>query len=147
MGQHLVDFVFQYLTGTYYRGSLIENFTKIQIYLEFLLINPVSTDKMSSVVCSVLLGTMKSLEICWPQIWNLTIPLPDAIVFAMQYCPLLIQLHMQSCMGLCKNLLADMYLTVLHVCARVSKRACTEPPFMQHEYFSCHSWHALTYSL
>jgi hypothetical protein len=64
MGQHLVDFVFQYLTGTYYRGSLIENFTKIQIYLELLLINPVSTDKMSSVVCSVLLGTMKSLEIC-----------------------------------------------------------------------------------
>ena len=72
MGQHLVDFVFQYLTGTYYRGSLIENFTKIQIYLELLLINPVSTDNMSSVVCSVSFETIKSLKIVWPQIWTLS---------------------------------------------------------------------------
>ena len=72
MGQHLVDFVFQYLTGTYYRGSLIENFTKIQIYLEFLLINPVSTDNMSSVVCSVSFETIKSQKIVWPQVWTLS---------------------------------------------------------------------------
>ena len=89
---------------------------------------------MSSVVRSASIGTLKSYNICWPQIWNLTIPVTDAFVFAMQYCPLWILLHMQSFPGLCKNLSADMYMTVLHVCAPVSERACTEPTYMQHEY-------------
>ena len=34
--------------------------------------------------------------------------------------------YMQSCPGLCKNRPVDMYMTV-HVCARVSERAHTEP--------------------
>ena len=35
--------------------------------------------------------------------------------------------------GLCKNCPVDMYMSV-HVCARVSEGACTEPTYMQHEY-------------
>ena len=53
-------------------------------------------------------------------------PVPDAIVSAMQYCPLRTCLYMQSCPGLCKNRLVDMWMTV-HVCPRISERACTEP--------------------
>ena len=49
MGQHLVDFVFQYLTGTYYRGSLIENFKTMQMF-----------------------KTIKSPKYVWPQIWTLS---------------------------------------------------------------------------
>ena len=46
--------------------------------------------------------------------------LSDAIVSAMQYCPLRTLLHMQSCPGLCKNRPADMYMTV-RVCVLVSE--------------------------
>ena len=44
--------------------------TKFSINLIILVVYPVSTDKMSSVVHSVSFGTIKSSEIVWPQIWK-----------------------------------------------------------------------------
>ena len=58
------------------------------------------------------------------------LPVSDAIVSAMQYCPLRTLLHMQSCPGLCKNLPVAMYMNV----RAYSERTCTEPTYMQHEY-------------
>ena len=77
------------------------------------------------------------------------VPVSDAIVSAIQYCPLRTLLHMQSGPGLCKNRPVDMYIgghvhewtctwvdmyMTVYVCARVSERACTQPTYMQHEY-------------
>ena len=75
----------------------------------------------------------------------------DAIVSAMQYCPLQTLLHMQSCPELCKNRLS------VQVCA--CKRACMHWTYVcsmnihlfydcreypTAEHFPCHTWHALT---
>ena len=78
-------------------------------------------------------------------------PVSDAIVSAMQYCPLRILLHMQSCpgrvRGYAKTCSVNMYMTVM--CAR--KRACMHWTYIHAaneyptaEHFPCHSWHALS---
>ena len=43
---------------------------KFSTNLNILVVYPVSIDKMSSVVRPVSFGTIKSLEIFWPQIWK-----------------------------------------------------------------------------
>ena len=62
---------------------------------------------------------------------SVDLPVSDAIVSAMQmqYWPPghFCICSRVRCPGLCKNRPAVMYMTAVHVCARVSERACTEP--------------------
>ena len=73
-------FVHTRVWSTFFISDQKSKLTNFSINLIILVVYPVSTDKMSSVVRSVSFGTIKSSEIVWPQIWKFC-PYPGMVDF------------------------------------------------------------------
>jgi hypothetical protein len=87
--------------GTTWRPTLAENEQK-HTSLSSVLSKPYSLDNPPT---SILPPELSIVTILLVIVWM-------TVSDAMQYCPLRTLLHMQSCPGLCKNRMADMYMTV-----------------------------------
>ena len=74
------NFVHTRVWSTFFISDQKSKLTNFSINLIILVVYPVSTDKMSSVVRSVSFGTIKSSEIVWPQIWKFC-PYPGMVDF------------------------------------------------------------------